>query len=149
MKENKQTHNKVKKSIFAKKNMKHIFTFFAMVILLGAFSACSSDDDSIEIENITTEKLLIGSWSFDPQPGYGDPTFTTDGKVKVDYREKDHSFSEYGRWTLNGKNLKIYWEDSDPGLEIYDTEIIEVTKTKLRWKVIIDGELGEESFTRK
>ena len=58
-------------------------------------------------------------------------------------------FSEWGDWTLNGSNLKIYWDDSDPGLEIYDTEIIELTNQKLRWKVVIDGELSEESFTRK
>ncbi|AIM59816.1 hypothetical protein IX49_04505 [Cellulophaga lytica] len=113
------------------------------------FSSCSSDNDNND-SNIT-ENLLIGEWEFDDDPGYGDPTFYENGKVEVHYFNADwgDDFSEWGEWTLSESSLKIFWDDADSGSEVYDTNVIELTETKLVWKVVIDGELSQESFTRK
>ena len=105
----------------------------AIVIVSSLFFACSKDSNN------------------DSDPGYGDPTFYGNGRVEFHYFKEawGDDFSEWGDWTLKESNLKIFWEDTDPDLEIYDTNIIKLTKTNLLWKVVIDGEMREESFTKK
>ncbi len=124
------------------------------ILILGlistiSFTSCSSDDENND--NNITENHLIGEWEFDSDLGYGDPTFYDDGRVEVHYFKEawGDDFSDWGDWALSGDNLKIFWDDSDPGLEVYDTTIIQLTETKLVWKVVIDGELSQESFTKK
>lgn len=118
-----------------------------LISSISFFYYCSSDDNNNEI----SENLLIGKWEFDDDPGYGDPTFYDNGRVEFHYYKEEwgDDFSAWGDWSLNQNNLKIFWDDSDPGLEIYDTEILELTNQNLRWKVEIDGKMSEESFSRK
>lgn len=123
------------------------------ILILGlistiSFTSCSSDDNN---DNNNTESLLIGEWEYDYDPGYGDLTFYKDGRVQGHYFKEawGDDFSEWGDWTLSNNNLKIYWDDSDPGIEIYDTTILELTQTKLKWKVNLDGEIFQETFTKK
>jgi hypothetical protein len=124
-----------------------ILTLFCSIPI---FYSCSVDDNN-ENNKETYESLLIGDWEFNSDPGYGDPTFFINGRVEFHYYKEawNDDFSEWGDWTLEQNNLKIYWDDSDSGLDIYETEILELTNEKLRWNVEIDGEVGEESFTRK
>tara|TARA_R110000822_G_C15301999_1_gene492045 strand:- start:958 stop:1350 length:393 start_codon:yes stop_codon:yes gene_type:complete len=122
----------------------------AIVIVSSLFFACSKDSNN-DVESEISADLLIGEWQFDSDPGYGDPTFYGNGRVEFHYFKEawGDDFSEWGDWTLKESNLKIFWEDTDPDLEIYDTNIIKLTKTNLLWKVVIDGEMREESFTKK
>lgn len=129
--------------------MKKLKLTFGILIALMIFTSCSSDDK--DSNNDISENLLIGEWQFDSDPGYGDPTFYDNGRVEVHYFKAawGDDFSEWGDWALSGSNLKIFWDESDPGLEVYDTTILELTASKLVWKVVIDGELSQESFTKK
>lgn len=124
--------------------------FLLLFMAVTVFSSCSSDDSQALRSEPINENLLIGAWQFDADPGYGDPTFFENGRVEVKYFDADtgDDFSEMGDWTLEGNNLKIMWDESDPGSEVYDTQILELSETKLRWEVEIDGELSEETFTK-
>ena len=128
--------------------MKNFILILGLIFTIS-FTSCSSDDENND--NNITESHLIGEWEFDSDPGYGDPTFYNDGRVKFHYFNEawGDNFSEWGDWTLTENNLKILWDDSDSGSEVYDTTILELTQTKLKWKVVIDGELSQENFTKK
>lgn len=127
--------------------MRKLLFILGLVSTLFLTTACSNNDDVSE----SPKDLLIGEWRNDADPGYGDPTFNIDGRVEVHYFKEawGDDFSDWGDWTLVDSNLKITWDDSDPGLEVYDTNIIQLTATKLRWEVMIDGQLSVESFTKK
>jgi hypothetical protein len=117
-----------------------------LYLFLALTLACSN-----EANDDNSESLLLGEWQYDSNPGYGDPTFYEDGRVKFHYFSEawGDNFSEWGDWTLSGSSLKIFWDESDPGLEVYDTTVLELTTSKLVWKVDIDGELSQESFTKQ
>jgi hypothetical protein len=123
--------------------MKKLLILLVSIVLFS----CSSEDGQESIN----QDLLIGSWQFDDDPGYGDHTFLENGVVEVKYfsEEWGDDFTEYATYTLQGDSLKIFWQDADPGLEIYKTKIIELSEIKLKWKVIRNDQMREESFTRQ
>lgn len=118
-------------------------------LLLSVFliTSCTSDDGDLKKDD---KSLLLGKWINDVA-SEGDITFYENGKVEVYYDEDfgGKPFTETGKWELNNKKLKIFWDEADEGLEVYDTQIFELSEHKLKWKVLVDKEIIEESFTKK
>lgn len=130
--------------------MKNLKFISAITVLFLLLVSCSSDDGKDGKKDIDTN-LLIGSWQSDNDPGYGDPTFYENGRVEFHFLKEEwgDDFSEWGDWELNDNYLKITWDESDLGLEIYNPRILSITKTNLAWEVDIDGDMSKETFTRK
>jgi hypothetical protein len=121
---------------------------FLLFLLASLSLASCSDDDN---NDIFKHRLLIGEWNKDYENYSAGPIFYNNGSVKYRYIFPGPTISNvYGDWTLSGDNLKIFWDYSDPGLEVYNTIILELTETQLVWKVIrVDGIEIEETFTKQ
>ena len=129
--------------------MKNINFLFGLLFVLFIFTGCSSEDDS---SNSTEESNLFGLWYSEPN---ADPEmtleFTQNYRTHFTYHEfgnNGQDITESGDWELNGNNLKIYWDESDEGNEIYNVEILELTDSTLKWKVNIDDNYYIESYVR-
>ena len=127
--------------------MKKVRLISFLLLSMFFIVSCSSDDGDLQKDN---KSLLIGKWINDVSRE-GDIKFYENGKVEVYYDEDfgEKPFTETGKWELNDKNLKIFWDDADEGLEVYDTQILELSERKLKWKVMVDKVMIEESFTKK
>lgn len=121
------------------------FLLFLLVSL--SLAGCSNDDNN----DFLKHRLLIGEWNKVYENYSAGPIFYNNGRVKYRYIFPGPNISDvYGDWTLSGDNLKIFWDFSDPGLEVYNTIILELTETQLVWKVIrVDGIEIEETFTKQ
>lgn len=129
--------------------MKTVNLFLGLLLALCTITGCSSDDENT---NSVEESKLIGLWYSEPS---ADPEmtleFTTSHRTHFTYHEfgnNGQDIKESGDWELNGNTLKIYWNDSDEGLDIYNANILELTDTKLKWRVNIDGDDYIETYTR-
>ena len=125
---------------------------FLLVLFVASatfFGSCNKDEEATKID---TSASIIGAWRYDRDPGYGDPTFFENNRVNFKYFKPawNDDFTESGTWTKDGNNLVIRWDPpTDPGKEVYRPTIIELSSTKLRWDVMIDGKLIQYTFTRK
>lgn len=120
-----------------------------LTIILGiTILACSSDDSDDNGNNSN----LIGTWygissTFNGNnsgiPDNSILKFTSDNRVEFIYEgfgNNGEDISEFGDWTENGNTLTITWDDSDPGLENYVLEILELNESTLKWQTEITGE---------
>ena len=135
--------------------MKKIKTQFSILILITTILfSCSSDDEN------GSNGQIVGTWNgvsstYNGQNG-GIPDnniviFSSNNRVEFIYEgfgNNGEDISELGSWTLNGNNLRIEWDDSDPGLEIYNLQIIELTNSTLKWSTIVDGGTLIETFNK-
>ena len=126
--------------------MRNFFLILCLILPM-IFTSCSNDEDS---DNMTYN-LLIVKWTIVNGNYSGGPTFSRDGRVLYRYIFSGPNIIDiYGDWTLSGDNLKIFWDNSDPGLEVYNTVLLEITETNLVWKVIeVNGDEREETFTKQ
>lgn len=129
--------------------MKTVNLFTGLLLALFVIVGCSNDDNNTAL---IEESKLIGLWHSEPS---ADPEmtleFTTSHRTHFTYHEfgnNGQDITESGDWELNGNILKIYWDDSDEGLEVYNVNILELTDAKLKWKVNIDGDDYIETYTR-
>lgn len=120
-----------------------------LTIILGiTILSCSSDDENSN----GNYSDLIGTWygissTFNGNnagiPDNSIVKFTSDNRVEFIYEgfgNNGEDISEFGDWTENGNTLTITWEDSDPGLENYVLEILELNESTLKWQTEITGE---------
>ncbi|AUP80321.1 lipocalin-like domain-containing protein [Flavivirga eckloniae] len=120
-----------------------------LTIILGiTILSCSSDDENNNGNNST----LIGTWygissTFNGNnsgiPDNNILKFTSNNRVEFIYEgfgNNGENVSEFGDWTENGNTLTIVWDDSDPGLENYVLEILELNDSTLKWRTEITGE---------
>ena len=111
---------------------------YALLVLALFLNSCSKDDNSID--------LLVGSW-FAVEGSYNGNNygpadhniikFTSSNRAVFIYEgfgNRGEDISEVGDWEKNGEMLNIIWDESDPGLEILELEILKLTSTKLIWK---------------
>jgi hypothetical protein len=123
-------------------------------ILLLAFVtfslfSCSSSDSGASID--TTQ--LVGTWLLDNAKLNGEDVdssykiqFTSAERAKFYYLNPTSNTTfgpdiiENGDYSLNGNSFTIIWDDSDPGNETTEYQILELTPTKLKIKSIISGE---------
>lgn len=65
---------------------------------------------------------------------------------KVKFTENSVSFyynsniSESGKYSISNDIITIKWDESDPGMEEYILNIIELNDTTLKWEADISGE---------
>lgn len=87
--------------------MKKILLFVAMMLPLIAFTACSDDDDNIEI---TTEQV-VGKWNVTWAQEDGESTDIPSGYVYINLKSdgtyKTVMFNDYyiGKWKLEGNTV--------------------------------------------
>ncbi|GEM_PF-1393970 len=137
--------------------MKKISTFLSIFILIsGILFSCSSDDDNGTENNGS----IIGTWNgvsstYNGQnagiPDNNIVIFNSNNRVEFIYEgfgNNGQDISEEGSWTLNGTNLRIQWDDADPGLEIYNLQILELTNSTLKWSTQVDGKTLTETFSK-
>jgi hypothetical protein len=135
--------------------MKKIKTYFSIFILITTIHfSCSNDDDNVNNGQIIGTWNGISSTYNGQNAGIPDNTiviFSSNNRVEFIYEgfgNNGEDISELGSWTLNGNNLRIEWDDSDPGLEIYNLQIIELSNSTLKWSTIIDGGTLIETFNK-
>lgn len=128
--------------------MRNTNFLFLLLATLFIFTGCSSDDDSTSTE----ESTILGVWhsesSADPEMTL---EFIENHRTHFTYHEfgnNGQDVTESGDWELNEDNLKIFWDESDEGNEIYNVEILELTDSTLKWKVNIDGSNYIEVYVR-
>jgi len=127
-----------------------------LTIILGiTILSCSSNNENGNENNSD----LIGTWYGISSTFNGGNSgvpynnilkFTSDNRVEFIYEGFGNSgedISDFGDWSENGNTLTITWDDSDPGLENYVLEILELTETSLKYTTDIYGENnGQEVF---
>lgn len=118
-----------------------------LVILGTTFFSCSSSDSD---ENGNISKI-IGTWygissTFNGNnsgvPDNSIVIFTSNNRVEFIYEgfgNNGEDISEYGNWSIIGNTLTITWDDSDPTLENYVLEIVELNQSTLKWQTEIAG----------
>lgn len=102
-------------------DMRKVFSWFVAAFLFAVpllLTACGSDDEA------STDADIIGSWELtasdmsDFWAEYSDwkvgdtMTFSSDGSYSL---TSTHSYSEHGKWSLNGNNLRLYDITSSDG----------------------------------
>lgn len=126
------------------KKLNLLLTIFIGIIILS----CSSSDENDNENNDD----LIGTWYGISSTLNGNNSgipdnsilrFTSDNRVEFVYENSGNNgedISEFGDWTKNENLLTINWDDSDPGLENYILEILELNESTLKWRTEINGE---------
>jgi hypothetical protein len=125
--------------------MKKIILFF---VLIGLFS-CSSSDSSSSVDMTQ----LVGTWLLDNAKLDGEDVdssykiqFTSSQRANFYYLNPTSNTTygpdiiENGDYSINGNSVTISWDDFDPGNEITQYQILELTSTKLKVKSFISGE---------
>lgn len=127
--------------------MKKINLLLTIILGITIFS-CSSDDNDANENNSN----LIGTWygisstlngNNSGIPDNSTLKFTSDNRVEFIYGgfgNNGEDISEFGNWTENGNTLTITWDNSDPNLENYVLEILELNESTLKWQTEITGE---------
>ena len=128
--------------------MKKIITFLSIIILtMSSLVSCSNDDNN----DSQTNGSIIGTWNGESSTWNGQNSgipdnniiiFSSNSRVKFIYEgfgNNGEDISDEGNWSLNGTNLVITWDDSDPGLETANFQILELTNSKLKWSSQVDG----------
>lgn len=135
--------------------MNKINAFLIILISVFLFS-CSKNDDNVT----ETNSLIVGTWNGVSSTFNGNNSGIPDNNIVVFHSNNKVIFTYEGfgnngedifgegTWTLNGTNLKIYWEDADPGLEVYNLQILDLTNSTLKWSTQVDGHTLTETFTR-
>ncbi|MDH7444693.1 lipocalin family protein [Aquimarina sp. 2201CG14-23] len=129
-----------------------IFMILSMTLI-----ACSSDDDNNLENNQGVE--LTGIWIKQSSLLNGNQVtsqdiveFTSDNKTIFTYKSSGANGAdvlETGKWSKNNNDLTVTWDDADPGSEVYELEITELTETTLKWSTVISGEgTLVETFTK-
>jgi hypothetical protein len=124
-----------------KKILLQFFVFFALV-------SCSSSEDNSSTPIVGD---VIGIWNLQEGVFNGSKSnssqdiveFTSDNRTKFTYKKYGNNgedIFEYGSWQISGKTLTITWDSADPGKKTYVLEILELTKTNLKWKTVIPNE---------
>ncbi|WP_179004359.1 lipocalin family protein [Winogradskyella forsetii] len=133
--------------------MKQISRIF-LVLSVGIFLSCSSDDDSLNPSS-TNAELIIGSWTWSAQSENGVDsgdltdcqlleTFIYDGTqvAQIDYYGDacDQSYSSIENYSIEGNTLTFF--DVDDETDFYSEEIIELNTTtlKLRYEETYNSE---------
>ena len=129
--------------------MKQLFlSAFVAVTLLS----CSGDDN----ESTTQNNSILGTWQLEAS-SLNDQNFTLsncqlqntvkfteNGRVEFTYYLGNSTCHvdavETGSWSKNNNNIKITWDDSDSGAEVYSLDVTELSGNTLKWKTNISGE---------
>lgn len=132
---------------------KSIFLF----ALVTSFSCSNNDDNNSTID--TTQ--LVGTWLLDNAKLDGEDVdssykvqFTSAERAKFYYKNpiSNTTFGpdiiENGDYSLNGNSFTVSWDDSDPGNETDNFQILELTSTKLKVKSTDDEGTLIETYTK-
>lgn len=117
--------------------MKRLLPFLSLAILI---SSCSKSDENGKIEN---KNSIIGTWITSESRLNG---MEVNSQEKVKFTENSVSFyynsniSESGKYSISNDIITIKWDESDPGMEEYILNIIELNDTTLKWEADISGE---------
>lgn len=136
--------------------MKKPIFLFALVTS-SLFSCSSNDDDNSTID--TTQ--LVGTWLLDNAKLDGEDVdssykvqFTSAERAKFYYKNPTSNTTfgpdiiENGDYSLNGNSFTVTWDDSDPGNETDNFQILELTSTKLKVKSTDDEGTLIETYTK-
>jgi hypothetical protein len=120
-----------------------------LILFASTFFSCSSSDSGASID--TTQ--LVGTWLLDNAKLNGEDVdssykiqFTSAERAKFYYLNPTSNTTfgpdiiENGDYVLNGNSFTITWDNSDPGNETTQYQILELTPTKLKIKSLISGE---------
>lgn len=126
--------------------------FFLVAFAATALISCSGDDSSSPVQN----NSIIGTWKLEAS-SLNDQNFTLsncqlqntvefteNGRVEFTYYLGSNSCHvdavETGNWIKNNNNIKITWDESDTGAEVYSLNVTELSGNTLKWKTNISGE---------
>lgn len=127
--------------------MKQLTRIF-LILSIGIFFSCNSDDDSTN-PTFTNAELIIGSWTWSAQSENGVDsgnltdcqlleTFIYDGTQveKIDYYGDacDQSYSSTENYSIDGNILTF--SDVDDATDFFSEEIIELNATTLKLKYV-------------
>ncbi len=115
---------------------------YLLVLSFLIFASCSNSDSSrLSVQSSD----LVGTWDLQSANLNGEKVgsyykiqFIKEGRVQY-YYERGKS-PERGDYFTEGNILTIIWDEFDSGLEVYKTEIQELTDTRLQMKTIIPDE---------
>lgn len=132
---------------------KSIFLF----ALVTSFSCSNNDDNNSTID--TTQ--LVGTWLLDNAKLDEEDVdssykvqFTSAERAKFYYKNPTSNTTfgpdiiENGDYSLNGNSFTVSWDDSDPGNETDNFQILELTSTKLKVKSTDDEGTLIETYTK-
>jgi len=128
--------------------MKKPILIFAFVTF--ALFSCSSNDDK---EELIDTNQLVGTWILDNAMLNGEDVgssykiqFTSAKRTKFYYLNPTSNTTfgpdtiEEGSYSLGGSLYTITWDESDPGKETTQYQILELTSTLLKIKSYIPNE---------
>ncbi|MEG3657310.1 lipocalin family protein [Arenibacter palladensis] len=120
--------------------MKGIRIICTTVFTLSLIIGCSKDDDS------KSNELLIGTWiAVDgthngenwTAADYNIIKFTSNNRAEFIYEgfgNNGEDIHDMADWEKVGNTLTIKWDESDPGLEIFELKILDLTSSRLVWR---------------
>ena len=115
---------------------------YLLVLSFLIFASCSNSDSArLSIQSSD----LVGTWDLQSANLNGEKV---DSYYKIQFIKPNRvqyyyvrgKVPERGDYFTEGNVLTILWDNSDPGLEVYKTEIQELTDTKLQMKTVIPDE---------
>lgn len=126
---------------------KSILVFALLTFSLFSCSSNDKESSSVDSNQIVATWLLVNAKldGAEVTSSYK-IQFTSDNRAKFSYRNPTSNTTfgaddvENGNYTFKDSNLTIMWDSYDPGHEITQYQIIELTSTKLIIKSVISGE---------
>ena len=130
--------------------MKKNIVFFLITFL--TLSSCSKSEDSVNVASIDKTQLAA-TWLLNTAELNGKTVsssykiqFTSQARTKFYYKNPTSNTTfgpdviENGGYLLSDNALKVTWDSADPGLEIAQYQILELSSSKLILKSVISGE---------